>query len=255
MADTIKVRLKTNDKNSVVLHPETEWSVVLNRPSIEKQFSDNPSNPNSTNSVINKVSGVMGRDGEGWNTYKNNNNSIVVGNDENALGFCGSNSKNYRTILQSKHDVVITTEATVNLTGKNVKLTGETDVGLKGKQINIDSDYVMIKSKDTGHLSLPLSSYPINVYWDKLKGSTSLNLENQDKTSTVTSSVQNAVFGVYVKKDNNGTIYYPAFAVTAKREDGSSFRASCFYFKNNGTIELIDKEDPNIMNFYGISEI
>lgn len=254
MGNPIKVRLKTNNEDGVVLHPETEWSIVLNRPSIEKQFSDNPSNPDNTNSIINKVSGVLGRDGEGWNTYKNNNNSIVVGNDKNALGFCGSNSGQLQTILQSKHNTVITTEANINLEGKNVKLTGETNVDLKGTQININADNIMVKSKDTGHLSLPLSSYPIkaNVDWNDLKGRpfhNQVDLKNYDNT-TAMSSFQNAVFGIYISTEEEGFTVYPAFAtVYVPTNGGSATRTMIYYLTGAGVFEQINGSDEK--NFHG----
>lgn len=124
----VKVRLK--DASNNVLHPETDWSVVLNKPSIKLNHTDG-SHDTDADSRMFTVSNLVGG-GEAWDTYSNGGKSIVIGNNDNAFGFCGANSKKLFTVLQSKHTIMITTEG-------NIKIT----------------------SSETGNRSVSLADYPI----------------------------------------------------------------------------------------------
>ena len=124
----VKVRLK--DASNNVLHPETDWSVVLNKPSIKLKYNDG-SQDTSADSKIEAVATLVGP-GEAWDTYSNGGKSIVIGNNDNALGFCGTNSKRLFTVLQSKHSIMISTEGNIQ-----------------------------IASSETGNHSVSLANYPI----------------------------------------------------------------------------------------------
>lgn len=125
----VKVRLK--DASNNVLHPETDWSVVLNKPSIKLKYPDD-SHSNSPDSEFDVVATLVGAGGEAWDTYSNGGKSIVIGNSDNALGFCGANSKRLFTILHSKHSIKIATDGNIE-----------------------------INSSETGNQSVSLANYPI----------------------------------------------------------------------------------------------
>ena len=209
----VKVRLKDGSNN--VLHPETDWSVVLNKPSIKRNYADGSYNTN-TDSKIAAVSGMVGN-GEAWDTYSNGEKSIVIGNSHNAFGFCGENSKRYVTVLQSKHPISITAKG----------------------DIKIDSNA-------TGNKSVSLSDYPIN--WTALNGrpfDESLNLKNLDGSSTAPSSIENAVFGTYYSVTPGSiptTLYYPAFAIVSQKFVGDALQAERtkgYYLNANGALTEI----------------
>lgn len=139
----VKVRLK--DASNNVLHPETDWSVVLNKPSIKPKYNDG-SQDTGAESVVNTVAGIVGP-GEAWDTYSNGGKSIVIGNSDNALGFCGTNSKRLFTMFQSKHNIDVAANGSINMSA-----TGD----------------INIKSKETNNQSVPLGDYPIK--WSAING-------------------------------------------------------------------------------------
>ena len=149
----VKVRLK--DASNNVLHPETDWSVVLNKPSIKRKYNTG-SYDTSTDSKINAVATLVGP-GEAWDTYSNGGESIVIGNSDNAFGFCGANSKRLYTILQSKHNINIATDGKIN-----------------------------IKSNETGNNTVSLANYPIN--WSAINGKPSGTYVRSVTTGTAASA-------------------------------------------------------------------
>ena len=219
----VKVRLKDGSNN--VLHPETDWSVVLNKPSIKLKYSDG-SHDTDTGSKIAAVRGMVG-DGEAWDTYSNGGKSIVIGNSHNAFGFCGDNSKRYYTVLQSKHPIFIMTEGDIKM-----------------------------NSNATGNKSVSLADYPIN--WTALNDRPFdeffLNLKNHDGSSTAPSSIENAVFGTYsfaTPGSIPSTVYYPAFAIVSYKLVGSALQAERtkgYYLSANGTLQEI----PDMGHFSGL---
>ena len=218
----VKVRLKDGSNN--VLHPETDWSVVLNKPSIKLKYTDG-SHDTGADSKIAAVSGKVG-DGETWDTYSNGGKSIVIGNSHNALGFCGDNSKRYSTVLQSKHPIFIMTEGDIKM-----------------------------NSNVTGNKSVSLADYPIN--WTALNDrpfDEFLNLKNHNGSSTAPSSIENAVFGTYYIVTPGAiptTMYYPAFAIVSYKLVGSALQAERtkgYYLSANGTLQEI----TDMGNFSGL---
>ena len=118
----VKVRLKDGSNN--VLHPETDWSVVLSKPSIKLRYSDGSHNTTGgSRSRLDVLSKALGRDSETWDTYSNGDKSILIGNQYNALGFYGYNSSQNYTALRSNNDVYIETLKEVGLIGKNIRVT------------------------------------------------------------------------------------------------------------------------------------
>lgn len=201
----VKVRLK--DASNNVLHPETDWSVVLNKPSIKPKYPDG-SHSASTDSKFDAVATLVGAGGEAWDTYSNGGKSIVIGNNDNALGFCGANSKRLSTTLQSRHDINIATNGSINVT---------TDGNIK------------IKSKETGNQSVSLADYPIK--WSAISA----------KPNYIPTDARDIVFGRYstVTANPDGAGYdgmiYPAIRTInyASTPGGDSYRFTHYYF--NGT--------------------
>lgn len=221
----VKVRLK--DGSSNVLHPETDWSVVLNGPSIKLRYSDG-SHDTTGSSRLDALSKAFGQDSEAWDTYSNGDKSILIGNKYNALGFYGSNSRQDYTALRSNNDVYIETLKEVGLIGKNIRVT----------------------TNDTNNNGILLADYPIN--WTALNNrpfNEILSLKNLDGSSTAQSSVENAVFGTYYvvnpssNPDGIPTItYYPAFAIVSQKLVGGVLRAERlkgYFLSANGTLEEI----------------
>lgn len=221
MAD-IKVRLK--DGVGTILHPETDWSVVLNKPSTKLKYTDG-SYSTSTDSKVAVVSGIVGRDGEAWDTYSNGDKSIVIGNNENALGFCGANSRRLFTVLYSKHAISIVTESNINIT-----------------------------SSETGNKSVTLANHPVN--WSALNMNNSpfketLDLNNYDGSSHAKTSIQNAVFGIYSVVSANTLYYYPAFAIVSRVVGGMANRNSGYYLNDSGNLTKI----TDMSNFHGFLDL
>ena len=226
----VKVRLKDGSNN--VLHPETDWSVVLNKPSIKLKYTDG-SHGTGTDSKIAVVSGQVGN-GEAWDTYSNRDESIVIGNSHNAFGFCGANSKRYSTILQSKHNINIGTTESINM---------------------IATRNISISSKETGNQSVSLANYPIK--WTALNGrpfDEFLNLKNHNGSSTAPSSIENAVFGTYYIVTPGSiptTLYYPAFAIVSQKLVGGALQAERtkgYYLNASGALTEI----TNMEHFSGL---
>ena len=200
----VKVRLKDGSNN--VLHPETDWSVVLNKPSIKLKYTDG-SHGTGTDSKIAVVSGQVG-DGEAWDTYSNGDKSIVIGNSHNAFGFCGANSKRYFTVLQSKHNINIGTTESINM---------------------IATGNISISSKETGNQSVSLANYPIK--WTAIS----------DKPKYIPTNAKDIMFGRYstVTNDPEGMGYcgmiYPAIRTIyyTSNPGGNSYDYTFYYF--NGT--------------------
>ena len=214
----VKVRLK--DASNNVLHPETDWSVVLNKPSTKLKYTDG-SYSTDTNSKVAVVSGMVGRDSEAWDTYSNGDKSIVIGNNDNALGFCGANSRKLFTVLQSKHPINITTEGKIN-----------------------------IASSETGNKSVSLANYPIN--WSALNMNNgpfkeTIDLHNYDGSSHAKTSIQNAVFGIYSVVSGNTISHYPAFAIVSGVAGGIYNRDAGYYLNSSGNLTKI----TNMSNFSG----
>lgn len=219
----VKVRLKDGSNN--VLHPETDWSVVLNKPSIKLNHTDGP-HDTGTDSKIAAVASIVGN-GEAWDTYSNGGKSIVIGNSHNAFGFCGANSKRYSTVLQSKHPIYIAAEGDIK-----------------------------IASNATGNKSVSLSDYPIN--WaalnDRPFDEFFLNLKNHDGSSTAPSSIENAVFGTYYSVTPGSiptTVYYPAFAIVSYKLVGGAMQAERtkgYYLNASGAL----MEITNMEHFSGL---
>ena len=214
----IKVRLKDASQN--VLHPETDWSVVLNKPSIKLKYTDG-SYSTDTGSKVAVVSGLVGRDSEAWDTYSNGGKSIVIGNSHNALGFCGDNSKRFFTVLQSKHSILINT-------AEDIKIT----------------------SSATNNQSVSLANYPIN--WSALNMNNgpfkeTLDLHNYDGSSHAKTSIQNAVFGIYSVVSGNTISHYPAFAIVSGVAGGIYNRDAGYYLNSSGNLTKI----TNMSNFSG----
>ena len=214
----VKVRLKDGSNN--VLHPETDWSVVLNKPSIKLKYTDG-SHDTGTDSKINAIINLVG-DGEAWDTYSNGGKSIVIGNSHNAFGFCGDNSKRYYTILQSKHSIFIATEGDIKI-GSNA--TGNKSVSLYDYTINWTA----------------LNDRPFDEFFP--------NLKNHNGSSTAPSSIENAVFGTYYIATPGSiptTLYYPAFAIVSYKLVGSALQAERtkgYYLNANGALtEITDME-------------
>lgn len=206
----VKVRLK--DASNNVLHPETDWSVVLNKPSIKLQYTDG-SYSTSTDSMVAVVSGRLGRDGEAWDTYSKDDDgkidggkSIVIGNSDNALGFCGTNSKQLFTILQSKRNILIGTEGNIS-----------------------------ISSKDTGNKSVSLADYPIK--WSAIS----------DKPDYIPANTTRITFGHYSTLTDNPTgigfkgAVYPAIrTLRYNNAAGALPDYTCYYFNGTSWTELPD---------------
>lgn len=142
----VKVRLK--DASNNVLHPETDWSVVLNKPSIQLKHTDG-SHDTSAGSKIHAVNSLVGG-GEIWDTYSNDGKSIVIGNNDNALGFCGTNSKRLFTVLQSKHQIMIATEGDIKITSSatNNQDVSLADYPIKWSAISDKPRYIPTDARD-----------------------------------------------------------------------------------------------------------
>lgn len=143
----VKVRLK--DASNNVLHPETDWSVVLNKPSIKLKNTDG-SHDTSADSKMFAVSSLVGAGGEAWDTYSNGGKSIVIGNSDNALGFCGANSKRLFTILRSKHTIMIETEGDIKITSSatNNQTVSLADYPTKWSAISDKPRYIPTDAKN-----------------------------------------------------------------------------------------------------------
>ena len=85
----VKVRLK--DASNNVLHPETDWSVVLNRPSFETI-----KNSNGTNT-------------QKWNAYAKNGNVEIDGN------YVNISSRDTGISLESSDDMYLTSGASIEI--------------------------------------------------------------------------------------------------------------------------------------------
>lgn len=182
MADSIKVQLK--DKDGKTLHPETEWSAVQNRPSI-------------------------------------NNES---------------------------NNTVISPSGTIRMTGKEMAISVSGDV--------------TISTSDTENKYVSLSNYPIN--WSALNDrpfQEVLQMQTGPLTGT-TSSVQNAILGVY--EENNGSMgftYYPAFAIVMSYDSVPGWNAlgrnapasasleKIYRLNSNGKLEEVTGKDES--KFFG----
>ena len=193
----VKVRLK--DASNNVLHPETDWSVVLNKPSIKLKYPDGSHN-NSPDSEFDVVATLVGAGGEAWDTYSNGGKSIVIGNSDNALGFCGANSRRLFTILHSKHSIKIATDGNIE-----------------------------INSSETGNQSVSLANYPIK--WSAISDKPKyIPTDARDIVFGSYSTVTN---------DHDGTGYYgmiyPAIRTInySSNPGGDSYSYTFYYF--NGT--------------------
>lgn len=229
----VKVRLKDGSNN--VLHPETDWSVVLSRPSIKLRYYDG-SHDTASDSQLNEVIKATGTNSEAWDTYSDGTVGIVIGNRYNALGLYGSGSPHPRTSLTSKNAVSITANA-------NVTIASPQEVVLTGKNIRV-------ATKDTNNNGVLLADYPIN--WTALNGrpfDEFLNLKNYNGSSTAQSSIENAVFGTYYIVTPGSiptTMYYPAFAIVSQKLVGGALQAERtkgYYLNASGALtEITDME-------------
>lgn len=142
----IKVRLK--DASNNVLHPETDWSVVLKKPSIKLKYNDG-SQDTSADSIIKAVATQV-TPGEAWDTHSNGDESIVIGNSHNALGFCGDNSKRFSTVLRSKHQIMIATEGDIKITSSatNNQTVSLADYPIKWSAISNKPNYIPTDVRD-----------------------------------------------------------------------------------------------------------
>lgn len=200
----VKVRLK--DASNNVLHPETDWSVVLNKPSIKLKYNDGSHNTGAE-SVVDTVAKIVGP-GEAWDTYSNGDKSIVIGNSDNALGFCGTNSKRLFTMFQSQHNINVASNGSINMSA-----TGN----------------INIKSRETNNQSVSLADYPIK--WSAISG----------MPDYITADVRDITFGHYstIEANPDGTGYegmiYPAIRTInyTSNPGGDHYWYTCFYF--NGT--------------------
>ena len=207
----VKVRLK--DASNNVLHPETDWSVVLNKPSIKLQYTDGKYGT-STNSMVADVSGQVGREGEAWDTYSNGGKSIVIGNNDNALGFCGTNSKQKFMVLQSR--------SAINIAAGNINMAATGNIN--------------IKSKETGNQSVSLANYPIK--WSAISG----------KPNYIPTDIRDVMFGQYstVARDPDGVGYhgmiYPAIRTAdySSNPGGDSYAYTYFYFNETSWVKFTD---------------
>lgn len=235
----VKVRLKDGSNN--VLHPETDWSVVLSKPSIKLRYSDG-SHDTSSSSKLNSISKYIGKNSEAWDTYSNGNQGIVIGNRYNALGLYGQGTTPglFTTTLQSDSEVLIAAEGSA---GKKTSIT------LLGNNIKMASD-------DTNKNSVSLADYPIN--WSALKDNPFKSGEAGDSSAgaaVIPSSWQGAVFGMYVDKTYPAhPIYYPAFAIARLSGEAGSeqvSRTSGYYMDALGKLVSI----PDMSNFRGLLDL
>ena len=229
----VKVRLKDGSNN--VLHPETDWSVVLSKPSIKLRYSDG-SYDTASGSKINSISKYIGRNSEAWDTYSNSNQGIVIGNRYNALGLYGQGTTAgmYTTTLQSDNQVLISADNSITLLGNNIKMA----------------------SNDTNKNSVSLADYPIN--WSALKDNPFKSGEAGDSsagTAVIPSSWQGAVFGMYVDKTYPlHPTYYPAFAIARLSGEAGSeqvSRTSGYYIDALGKLTQIS----DMSNFRGLLDL
>ena len=145
------------------------------------------------------VSSLVGG-GEAWDTYSNGGKSIVIGNNDNAFGLCGTNSKRLFTVLQSKHQIMIATEG-------NIKIT----------------------SSETDNQSVFLSDYPIK--WSAISGKPKYIPTDErnivfGRYSTVTADPDGMGYGGMI---------YPAIRIIdyTSTPGGDTYRYTHYYF--NGT--------------------
>lgn len=192
----VKVRLK--DASNNVLHPETEWSVVLKKPSLKLKYNDG-SQSTGADSRIHTVASLVGP-GEAWDTYSNGDESIVIGNSENAFGFCGANSRRLFTVLQSKHSIMINT-----------------------------AEDIKIASSATGNQNVSLADYPIK--WTAISHKPKY-IPNDG--SNITFGHYSTVTADPAGDGYHGMIY-PAIRTINYSSDpsGENYQYTCFYF--NGT--------------------
>lgn len=200
----VKVRLK--DASNNVLHPETDWSVVLNKPSITLKYPDG-SHSTSPDSEFDVVATLVGAGGEAWDTYSNGDKSIVIGNSDNALGFCGANSKRLFTLLHSKHQIKIATDGNIE-----------------------------INSSETGNQSVSLANYPIK--WSAIS-----NKPNYIPTDARDIVFGHYVDG---GDRPDGTGYdariYPAIRIIdySDTPSGSTYKYTHYYFNGTSWTKLTD---------------
>lgn len=199
----VKVRLK--DASNNVLHPETDWSVVQNKPSIKLTYNDG-SQDTSADSTIHAVVNLVSP-GEAWDTYSNGGKSIVIGNNDNALGFCGTNSKRLFTVLQSKHSIMISTKGNIQIT-----------------------------SSETGNRNVSLANYPIK--WSAI--SEKPNYIPTDERDIVFGSYS-TIAGGPDGTGYNGAVY-PAIRIIdySSNPGGDTYRYTCYYFGGTSWIKFTD---------------
>ena len=216
----VKVRLKDGSNN--VLHPETDWSVVLSRPSIKLRYSDG-SHDTSSSSKLNSISKFIGKNSEAWDTYSNGSVGIVIGNRYNALGLYGQGTTGgmFTTTLQSDSDVLIAAEGSA---GKKTSIT------LLGNNIKMASD-------DTNKNSVSLADYPIK--WSAIS----------NKPKYIPTDIRDITFGHYstVTQEYDGPgssgAIYPAIRIidySSNPGGEETYGYTCYYFNGTSWTKLTD---------------
>ena len=155
---TIKVRLK--DVGGNVIHPETDWSIVQNKPSSYpttwSEVSGRPSSYPTTWSEVN------GRPSIAFKTYTGDTSNPV-----SEIWERSSDTKSFTStisMLTSRIDSTVTMKAAYG--GSRCYLQAEASkneqaIRLKGQKILMDADEITVCDENTGNSYVPLNQYPI----------------------------------------------------------------------------------------------
>ena len=222
---TIKVRLK--DASGNALHPETDWSVVQNKPS----------------SYPTTWSEVNGRPSIAFKTYTGDTNNPV-----SEIWERSSDTKSFTStisMLTSRIDSTVTMKAAYG--GSRCYLQAEASkneqaIRLKGQKILMDADEITVCDENTGNSYVPLNQYPIN--WSALAHKPDFQYKLCFGAKRV--HVQDSVL------HESTSTFYPAVRVceivTQSNGTSTTSYSSCYYF-DSGSWESFDQSEFVTLEF------
>ena len=204
---TIKVRLK--DVGGNVIHPETDWSIVQNKPS----------------SYPTTWSEVSGRPSIAFKTYTGDTNNPVSEIWERS----GDTKSFTSTISMTTSRIVSAVTMKAAYGGSRCYLQAEASkneqaIRLKGQKILMDADEITVCDENTGNSYVPLNQYPIN--WSAIKNKPTLTLAKR------------TVLGIYntttILADKTGIASLAACYIETDTVSGETTKYY-FYLNKGGT--------------------
>lgn len=236
------------------LYPETEWSAVQNRPSINNEDNNTVINSPGTIRIEGEKMEVSVSDGINISTFAMFSDKL-----KNWVKIKAQNSYELEAFMNAKIDSFDDLQRYIdnNINNLNNAYLAELAKILK--------EFVQKETKDEkgDQKSINLSNYPIN--WSALKGRPfKENLELKSPNSgedliTKKSSVMNAVFGVYMRPGTpsgsfGGCMIFPAFAIINNNVVGGLASINSAYYldySNTNGAYFHKIENSNLSYYYG----